>query len=383
MSFTALIISFFLLFSCGGDDPEIEIPGGGDDDNTESTTGIDKFSESNIYSINTELVSDYALQSFSLDSDGSIWYLQSASGDRKHELNLVKAKPNKSTTVLEAKTDYMRLAYFGHGTNADVEEDGSDRYLWLGAYGSCNSKGQYWTERLIGRVKYVKGKTVKTDECQEYYYIGDYTDMHPAIDVDNDILTVNYADPGNSNYRCFVIYRLSEAKKAPMGTFAIKCTDGFKTNNPASTNPIVENMYCRDLTKLTPVARMKFLKQGYGGGGATYYDWQGYDVYKDRLYYFEGQSNYNLTGSFYEGSSYAYVTIFDFDGNIVEERTQVAFVSDKDKIAQIGVSVFGTMEAEGIKVYKDKLYLGFTARGIQDVNTKHYQNIFVFDKSKK
>lgn len=39
--------------------------------------------------------------------------------------------------------------------------------------------------------------------------------------------------------------------------------------------------------------------------------------------------------------------------------------------------------SQGIKVYKDKLYLGFTARGIQDVNTKHYQNIIVFDKAKK
>ena len=45
--------------------------------------------------------------------------------------------------------------------------------------------------------------------------------------------------------------------------------------------------------------------------------------------------------------------------------------------------VADTLEAEGIKVCKDKLYLGYTARGITADNTKHYQNIFVFDPSSK
>ena len=279
--------------------------------------------------------------------------------------------------------DYMKLTYFGHGTNTALEEDGADRYLWAGAYGVCNAKGQYWNEKLVGRVKYVKGATVKTNECNDYYYIGDYTDLHPSIDAENDLLTINYGDSKNSSYRCFVIYKLSEAKKAPMTNVTITCTDGFQTDRPASTNPVSVVVRCHDLTTLTPVARPRFLKTGYGASGATYYDWQGYDVHKNRLYYTEGQSNYNLFGSFYSGSSFAYVTVFDFEGNIVEERTQVAVVSDKDKLTQIGVSVFGTLEAEGIKVCKDKLYLGYTARGITADNTKHYQNIFVFDPSSK
>ena len=69
----------------------------------------------------------------------------------------------------------MKLTYFGHGTNTALEEDGADRYLWAGAYGVCNAKGQYWNEKLVGRVKYVKGATVKTNECNDYYYIGDYS----------------------------------------------------------------------------------------------------------------------------------------------------------------------------------------------------------------
>lgn len=369
----------FVNVSCGNDDNNE--PGGGGipppPTTQTSTTGIDKFSTENIFSRNTYLLDNNAMQGFDIASDGSIWYTQSSTN--KHQLNWVKAQPNKSTSILTANTEYMKLLYFGHGTNTAIEEVGSDTYLWVGAYGICNAKGQYWTEKVIGRVKYQKGKTVKTDECNEYYYIGDYTDMHPSIDIENDLLTINYGDKNNSQYRCFVIYKLSEAKKAPMTNVTITCTDGFKTNNPTSTNMIDVPVYCRDLTKLTPVARPKFRKTGYGKGDATYYDWQGYDVYKDRLYYTEGQSNYNLEGSFHtDGTSYAYVTVFDFEGKVVEERTQVAIVSDKKQLKDIGVSVFGALEAEGIKVHKGKLYLAYTARGITEEDIKHYQNIFVF-----
>lgn len=376
------ILGLLLCTSCGGDGDDTPGPGKPEGPDKSSTTGIGQFAAANIFSRNTALPTDTAMQGFNLDSDGSIWYTQLSSTNQE-QLIWLKAQPNKGTAVQTENKDYMKLAYFGHGTNTALEEDGSDRYLWAGAYGLCNAKGQYWNEKLVGRVKYVKGATVKTSECNEYYYIGDYTDLHPSIDADNDLLTINYGDSRNSSYRCFVIYKLSEAKKAPMTNVTITCTDGFQTDKPASTNQISVVVRCRDLTTLTPVAQPRFLKTGYGASGATYYDWQGYDVHKNRLYYTEGQSNYNLTGSFYSGSSYAYVTVFDFDGNIVEERTQVAVVSDKDKLTEIGVSVFGALEAEGIKVYKGKLYLGYTARGITAENTKHYQNIFVFDPSSK
>ena len=376
------ILGLALCTACGGDGDDTPGPGKPEGPDKSSTTGIVRFGAANIFSRNTYLPNNTAMQGFNLDSDGSVWYTQLSSTNQA-QLNWVRAQPNKGIGVQTENKDYMKLTYFGHGTNTALEEDGTDRYLWAGAYGVCNAKGQYWNEKLVGRVKYVKGATVKTSECNDYYYIGDYTDLHPSIDAENDLLTINYGDSKNSSYRCFVVYKLSEAKKAPMTNVTITCTDGFQTDRPASTNPVSVVVRCHDLTTLTPVARPRFLKTGYGASGATYYDWQGYDVHKNRLYYTEGQSNYNLFGSFYSGCSYAYVTVFDFEGNIVEERTQVAVVSDKDKLTEIGVSVFGTLEAEGIKVYKDKLYLGYTARGIAADNTNHYQNIFIFDPSSK
>ncbi|SMG12789.1 hypothetical protein [Sphingobacterium psychroaquaticum] len=365
--------------------PEIVKPAV-DQTDKKSTTNISAFdAAANIYSRNTALLGNNAMQGFNFDSDGSIWYTQSGESAVKHQINLVKSAVNKNTSILTANTDFMKLSYFGHGTNTAMEEVGSDRYVWIGAYGSANNAGEYWNEKLIGRVKYVKGKTVKTNECDEYYYIGKgYTDMHPCIDAENDLLTINYADPTNNAFRCFMVFKLSEARQATMTNTVVESTDGFETNNPSSLNKKSYTVYCRDLTKLTPVAKMKFRKTGYGNANATYYDWQGFDVHKDKLYYVEGQSNYNLFGSFFtDDVSQSYVTIFDFNGNIVEERTQVAVISDRNALKSIGMTELGAMESEGIKVYKGKLYLGYTSRGITQQDTKHYQNIFVFDDAKK
>lgn len=282
LKFTLIsILGLSLCTACGGDGDGGETPGPGKPEGPDksSTTGIDRFDASNIFSRNTYLPDNTAMQGFNLDSDGSVWYTQ-LSNTNQAQLNWVRAQPNKTPDVQTENKDYMKLTYFGHGTNTALEEDGADRYLWAGAYGVCNAKGQYWNEKLVGRVKYVKGATVKTNECNDYYYIGDYTDLHPSIDAENDLLTINYGDSKNSSYRCFVIYKLSEAKKAPMTNVTITCTDGFQTDRPASTNPVSVVVRCHDLTTLTPVARPRFLKTGYGASGATYYDWQGYDVQK-------------------------------------------------------------------------------------------------------
>ena len=109
------------------------------------------------------------MQGFNLDSDGSVWYTQ-LSNTNQGQLNWVRAQPNKTPDVQTENKDYMKLTYFGHGTNTALEEDGADRYLWAGDLRRLRfAKGQYWNEKLVGRVKYVKGATVKTNECNGYF----------------------------------------------------------------------------------------------------------------------------------------------------------------------------------------------------------------------
>lgn len=338
-----------------------------------STTGVDTFDEEvNVYSRNMDTPVNLPMQGFSLDSDGHIWYTQVSNKDHE-QINVSRAMPNKSRAMASSKDDCMYLTYFGHGTNSAIEEVGNDRYVWAGCFGSCNAKGQYWTERLIGRVKYAKGTTVPTDKCDEYYYIGDYTNMHPSIDAENDLLSINYADDTNGAFRCFVVYRLSEAKNAPMRDVTIKCTDGFRTGDPHSTNPTTVTVKARDLTALTPIARPKFLKTGYGAPGERYYAWQGFDVKGDRLYYADGEANIGRNGGPWDtGSSRAYVTVFDLEGNVVEPRTEVFVIGNREAMSKAGLSDYWNMESEGLKVYGDSLYMGFGARGANADDPKHF-----------
>ena len=338
------------------------------------TPALSSFSEENIYTRNNKLVTNHVIQGFHIDSDGDVWFTQVT----REKLYLSKVNPNKTKQANDNLQLSMLLTHFGHGTNTAIEEVGKDRYFWAGCYGTCNKSGQYWGEKLVGRVKVADGAVVPTDKCDEYFYIGEYTDMHPSIDADNDLLTINYADNSNKDYRCFVVYNLSDAKKAPLKEVKIVCSDGFCTGNPASTKDTTVSVVAHDLTALTPVGRPKFLKAGYGKPGDKYYFWQGFDVHKDRLYYAEGQDNKNLSGSYDKGNSYAYITVFDFDGNIVEERTQVSVISDKDALTKAGISVYGLMESEGVKIYNGKIYLGFSSVGINAEEKTRHHNVFVW-----
>lgn len=345
-----------------------------------NTMGLDKFSEANIYSRNTSLPVRTAIQGFDFDPDGSIWYTQC---DRE-KLYFIKSKRNPGTDILTSVDDYMILSGFGHGTNCAVESEGDDRYLWSGCFSSCNEKGAYWGCPLVGRVKYSKHSNVGPHQCDDYFYIGDFSEQHPSIDPENDLLTINYHDKNNPDYRCFVIYRLCEAKKAPLKEVTVDCTEGYLTGDYSSTKAARATVKAHDLTAITPVGRPKFRKRGFGGENAVYYDWQGYYVHKDRLYYSDGQSNYNLSHTFHDGKpSYAYITVFDFDGRIIEPRHLVAGVADREAMKKAGISVHGTLEPEGIKVYGGKMYLGFTARGIAENDKRYFHNILVFDRSTK
>lgn len=375
-------LSAILPLSC--EDNSQEIGGNGQTRTYEPTTGIDKpFTEANIVCRNISLYKSTAIQGFHLDSDGNtVWWVQMFN----HQLALIKGWRDPTAEVTIQNSEVMLLNYFGHGTNTAMEESGGDRYLWVGTYGTPDGNGWFWGEKVIGRVRFQKGKTLGPDMCDEYFYIGDYTNMHPSIDAENGLLTINYQDDSaaNKNRRCFVVYRLADALKTPVRTIPITCSDAFRTGNPKSTNQIPVTVSCHDLTVLEPVARFSFPKTGYGAGDdPKFYDWQGFDFHKDRLYYYEGQSNQSLTGSLYSGESFIYVTVFDQTGRLLEKRTRLALTADKNAMSSLKLSVFGYIEAEGIKVYGDKLYLGGCTRGYVSTDLAFYNNIFVFNSSTK
>ena len=79
LKFTLIsILGLSLCTACGGDGDGGETPGPGKPEGPDksSTTGIDRFDASNIFSRNTYLPDNTAMQGFNLDSDGSVWYTQ-------------------------------------------------------------------------------------------------------------------------------------------------------------------------------------------------------------------------------------------------------------------------------------------------------------------
>lgn len=339
---------------------------------SEITSGIDSFDESNIFCRNQCLPGNYVLQGFNLDTDGSLWLTNTGPRDK---IVLTHVNPDSSARLKKDNLGYMVFDYFGHGTNTAVEEVGDDRYFWVGCFGSSNKDGFYWTEKLIGRVKFTPGDTITPDKCDEYYYIGEYDNMHPSIDKENDLLTINYSDAVNGAFRCFVVYRLSEARNAPLKDVTITCTDAFKSGDKRSLNKTDVTVKARDLTQLKPVARPKFLKSGYGKEGDRYYAWQGYDVKGDRLYYMDGQSHLDgVRGDMLTGHSKAYLTVFDLEGNVVEPRTEVQIAGDPEALAKYDMSYHWSMESEGVKVEGPYIYLGFGAIGADKENPQQRTN---------
>lgn len=380
---TILLLSVLLLTCCEKKNP---FPEGGEDTRRDytSTTGVDTFGEENIFCRNVCLYRNVQMQGFDLSSDRkTVWYVQ----NWYQTLVWNKGFPDNKQGISYQNTEYMTLQYFGHATTFSVEEEGNERYLWLGAYGTPNDSEYhlYFNEKVLCRVKFVAGKTVNTAQADDYYYIGEYTNMHPAIDPENGLICINYQDNtgNNANRRCFVVYKFNEVKKAPLKDITISCGDAFKTGNATSQNITSTVVKCHDLTTLTPVARFSFPKTKYGAGdNPVFYDWQGFEFHKDRLYYYEGDTNYYLTGNV-DSPSYAYLTIFDDKGRLVEKRTQVAIAADSDAQKQYGLGVLGCMEAEGLKVRGNDLYIGFGTQGYSVYDRNYYNQIFKFKATKK
>ena len=75
------------------------------------------------------------------------------------------------------------------------------------------------------------------------------------------------------------------------------------------------------------------------------------------MYLMEGTSGNNdgTTGE-------AYMTVYDFEGRIVQSRTKVRAVSDLKALTEAGITESGYIESEGVKIRRGKLFLGFASQ---------------------
>lgn len=64
------------------------------------------------------------------------------------------------------------------------------------------------------------------------------------------------------------------------------------------------------------------------------------------------------------------MTVYDFEGRIVQSRTKVRAVSDLKALTEAGITESGYIESEGVKIRRGKLFLGFASQSKKDGNRR-------------
>ncbi len=302
-----------------------------------------------VYSKGVQLVRNAVMQCFDVDSKGELYYVQIAGTDA-HKLHVIRGAAN------ESPADYMTLRWFGHGTNLSVEEQGEDRYIWVGSNGNKLDDGSYSQSQTVSRIRYEAGKTLD-QYAGETFYLQGKRNVHPAVDAASDLLAITASTTGT---RDFYIYRLSEALALPVSEVSLSVTWGGEEGTTKVTETRV--VQARKLDQLTPVAEFS-ISNGKTASDLGYYDFQGFDCTNGVIYFYEGVGN----GNDGKTPSVAYVTLLDMTGAQISPRTKVGAIADMQALATSGITATGYMEAEGIKMKHGSLWIGFASRSTDDI----------------
>lgn len=318
------------------------------------------FSQELAYSVDVPLIAPFrVMQSFDFDNAGNIYYSQIgvAGGfepgrTKANEVYIIKSRPNAP-----GQGDYMTLTYFGHAGNIAIEEDEDGKlYVWVSSNGTKSASGEYWDERSVSRIPYRRGQIHEGHGGESYFLNNGLYRIQAAVDRQNDLLCINASQAG---VRYFYTYKLSEAKALGLRDFTFSVRVGGEEIG-GTEQTITRTVRGRDLSELTPLGSFSVSVGTNQMTDVNSLPFQGYDIDGSRhVYFFEGNWTESLGIA---GISRAYVTVFDLQGNIVRPRTRVVAVTDIERLMQGGVTNgTGYMEAEGIKVKGNQLYLGFAS----------------------
>ena len=304
------------------------------------------------------LPANTVMQSFDIDSGGEIFYTQVTD---KYKILVSRSTPDQEAS------GYMTLCFHGHSSNMAVEEEGDERFIWVGNYANRVDDGNYWHEQVVSRIRYNPGSTHYPWNSDENYFIeAGCLNMNPAIDVENDRLAILYTRPDTPNRYCWAVYSLSEAKALPTETVTLQpLSYGGETDSYPHQTAVTPEVPVRNLSRLQPVAEFSIPTPAVA--------WQGYEIHDGRMYLMEGTSgdNNGTTGE-------AYMTVYDFEGRTVLPRTKVQAISDLKALAEAGITESGYIESEGVKIRRGKLFLGFASQSKKDGNRRR-ANIFQYE----
>lgn len=316
------------------------------------------------------------LEAFDIDSEGNIYYarLGLVNGKKKgenraHIVFIYKGKPN------QPPSQCMTLKYFGHPYNIAVETEGGQTYIWINSNGSKHKNGKYWDARSVSKIKYIPGKIYVGYGGETYFLNNGQLRTQVALNRKSNLICIS-ARKDKDWY--FYTYRLSEVESLPDTLFTFSVILGGEDLG-TKEQTISRTVKGHDLSKLVPLG--SFSVPGDWGDkpeGLSSFYFQGYSIDKtSHIYFFEGEGKKNGR------PAQAYVTVFDINGRIKRERTKIKAILSSEDLDKIGIAnQLADMEAEGITVKGNSIYLGFLSRNIGADKSKK-ANIFRYDCSRE
>ncbi len=311
--------------------------------------------EGNILDINRKVIA----QQFDMDRRGNAYYAQIDPPDY-YGVSIFRVDRdslNRDSVAAPCPGQRMTLLYAGHPTGMAVEDAKDGPYIWIGNYASKVRSKSYWQTQTVCRVRYEAGKTFRPEEL-EHFWFPHVGDINVALDRKNDLLAfscyrVDETEAGipKDRSRRIRIYRLSEALATPLEEVTLPypwIRGGEGAPDPADTLEVTCKVH--NLGRLEPVAEIGTHTGGNNPEGINSTAWQGFDVDGDRIWFSEGS-----------GKTGAFLTGYDFSGNVVFHRKEIAIARECPDWKTWGISdsEAASVENEGVRVWNGRIYLGF------------------------
>jgi len=277
--------------------------------------------------------------------------------------------------------DYMTLERFGHMTQI-VSEKSSDgkTYIWCNSNGQSNSDG-YGDNLSFCRIEYKEGTRLIGGYAGENFILSTkhssgkvFYDLQVSIDFTGRRLLVGCRVAGVSA-RFHFVYDLDDVLALPERDVTL--TVRYGTNTDIKDDYTAETKDTRTF-KARDLADAKLLgyfevPRGTTADQTYYYSHQGHHVHGDFVWFYEGNVVNNV--------SYAFITVYDYKGNVVVPRTEVKALRDNKAFINTGFTYDGYAEGESMKILDGRLYLGFACHSSAS-SSNRIQNILVYDLTK-
>ncbi len=306
------------------------------------------------------------MQSFALCGDGYMYGIQVGTSQNKYLLNVTYKQVQS-----DSGKQYMQLPFAGHGGNMDLERESDADYIWVGSYGTWNGT-KYTNSQTVARIRFKAGARYTPSQCSDQYYLPGFRNVSPALDLANDRLLIWGLSNSESSTGYFKVFSLSEAKASPIVDMTLERSitygGGDSGIEERTEKPSIK---AHNLGTLTPLASIRLNGEALGTGAN-----QGFALFGDYILHLNGGGN----DSNPQLPSQSTLTVLNWSGDILGSYN-VGAVSDKGPLASLGITDTGFMEAEGVKIYNDCLYLGYATKHSAD--TKRIVTIFKYNIKKK